>query len=487
MADRYWVGGTNSWSAANTGSWSDTSGGTGGFSVPTASDNVFFDVNSGDSNTVITVTSGGGGRSCLNFTWDYGFAGTMSGSGGAPTINVYGNMELSGNGAFAPEAFPVVIFRGNGITHTIISNTQSFGRVFFFGDADSRFELLDDFQCYDSSASTVVLDAGTLQPYGAVTVRKFSTSGSAAKVLNLGNVGWNITGGSEVVWDVRTGPLQLNKETADIYLSSNAGVNRTFYTGGYDYNRIAIGGQGGAYGYTYFAGGASFTELYGDKEAPTTVFFEGGQTYNIDLISLTGYYNNQEWSLSLANAIDATQTGGIYAYYEPTNYPGDSLIKIDNEVMSYSTYEYNPVVGLYEYSGIVRGVNGTSAESHDANSLIYTPYFITYDSTDHPARATIITKTPSGIFYGGSNSYEVQTSGVVLSSLGGSLDYNFYQYINFIATKSGVMPTVGASGVSNQIRTTPGNAVGVMGRTYSPAVGGGVGGNGVIDLYTGVD
>lgn len=487
MADRYWVGGSNSWTPTNTASWSDTSGGTGGFSVPTASDNVFFDVNSGDSTTVITVTSGGGGRSCLNFTWDYGFAATMGGSGGAPTINVYGNMELGGTGLFAPEAFPYVVFRGNGVIHNIISNSQSFGRVVFTGDANSVFNLLDDFQCYDSSASLVTLDAGTLHPYGGVTVRRFATSGSAAKVLNLGNVGWSLTGGSEIVWDVRTGPLELNKETADIYLTSNAGVGRTFYTGGYSYNGISIGGQSGAYGYTSFIGGASFTQLYGNKEAPTTVFFESGQTFYIDSFTLTGMEENPEWTINLVYAINDTQTTGLYAYTNPTNYPTEGLIKIGSEVISYTGFVYNNTVHQYEFTGVTRGVNGTSADSHAANSFILTPFIITFDSTAHPTRATIVTKTPSGIFYGGSNSTEVNTSGVVLSSLGGELDYNFYSYLNFIATKSGVHPTIGANGVSNQIRTTPGNAVGVMGRTNNPAIGGGVGGNGVIDLYTGVD
>ena len=46
MANRYWVGGTGNWDATTT-HWSATSGGSGGASVPTYSDNVFFDANSG--------------------------------------------------------------------------------------------------------------------------------------------------------------------------------------------------------------------------------------------------------------------------------------------------------------------------------------------------------------------------------------------------------------------------------------------------------
>ena len=54
MPDRYWVGGSGSWNS--TAKWSATSGGASGASVPTASDNVFFDANSGISAAHYTVT-----------------------------------------------------------------------------------------------------------------------------------------------------------------------------------------------------------------------------------------------------------------------------------------------------------------------------------------------------------------------------------------------------------------------------------------------
>lgn len=41
MANRYWVGNAGTWS--QTAHWSDTSGGAGGFSVPTSADDVYFD------------------------------------------------------------------------------------------------------------------------------------------------------------------------------------------------------------------------------------------------------------------------------------------------------------------------------------------------------------------------------------------------------------------------------------------------------------
>jgi hypothetical protein len=64
VADRYWVGGSGSWNS--TTKWSTTSGGSSGASVPTASDNVFFDANSGTAHYTVTVTDN---ATCANLTF----------------------------------------------------------------------------------------------------------------------------------------------------------------------------------------------------------------------------------------------------------------------------------------------------------------------------------------------------------------------------------------------------------------------------------
>ena len=61
MAARYWRGTTsNSW--GDTNNWSDSSGGAGGFSVPTSADDVIFDGNGNNPCTLDTTN-----RSCLTF------------------------------------------------------------------------------------------------------------------------------------------------------------------------------------------------------------------------------------------------------------------------------------------------------------------------------------------------------------------------------------------------------------------------------------
>lgn len=98
MADRYWVGGSGNWDASTTTNWASSSGGAGGQSVPTSSDNVFFDLHSnepGDTNYTVTITSL---AYCLNL--DISFTGTTKVTiAGTGTIYIYGDCNFSGGSA----------------------------------------------------------------------------------------------------------------------------------------------------------------------------------------------------------------------------------------------------------------------------------------------------------------------------------------------------------------------------------------------------
>ena len=127
MADRYWVGGTDTWDATAGTKWAATSGGAGGETVPTASDDVFFDANSG----AVTVTIGTSRvAKSINCT---GFTGTLGNSSGAITVsgsvtlvagmtyNHTGTMTFNGTGTLttAGKTFSGVNVDGSGITLTL--------------------------------------------------------------------------------------------------------------------------------------------------------------------------------------------------------------------------------------------------------------------------------------------------------------------------------------------------------------------------------
>lgn len=87
MANRYWVGGSNTWDLTNTAVWSASSGGSGGASVPTSSDNVFFD----QAGTYSIATDATNEVPCYNLTISTG-AYTISATGS--TIGIYGSLAL---------------------------------------------------------------------------------------------------------------------------------------------------------------------------------------------------------------------------------------------------------------------------------------------------------------------------------------------------------------------------------------------------------
>jgi hypothetical protein len=114
MANRYYVGGSGSqWDL--TSSWSASSGGASGASVPTSSDNVFFDVNSGLQSASTIGYSSASSLPCSNATFSQGGIITFSGS---MTLEVYGNAVLL-NISSSPSL--QVSFYGSG-TQTLQSN-----------------------------------------------------------------------------------------------------------------------------------------------------------------------------------------------------------------------------------------------------------------------------------------------------------------------------------------------------------------------------
>lgn len=124
MANRYWVGGTGNW--GSTSKWSTSSGGSGGASVPTSSDDVIFDSNSGVG---FTVTIPGTNAECKSLSAGLPF--TITGTGG--TLNVFGNITnlenitFTGTGLLGYQAYPSIIY---------ISSAPNFGAwdVVFIAD-----------------------------------------------------------------------------------------------------------------------------------------------------------------------------------------------------------------------------------------------------------------------------------------------------------------------------------------------------------------
>jgi hypothetical protein len=203
MADRYWVGGTAAWDGTAGSKWAETSGGAGGFSVPTTADDVFFDA---ASSGTCTISSGNTGAKSINCT---GFTGTIAGSAaitvaGSITLDAgqtythTGEVSITGTGTLttAGKTFSAVLINGSGITVTlgdalnISTRTLTLSNGSFSTSASNYNITAGSLNSNITNTRTLSLNASTITLSGSLFL--FSTN----LTFNAGTSQINFTGTS---------------------------------------------------------------------------------------------------------------------------------------------------------------------------------------------------------------------------------------------------------------------------------------------------
>jgi len=202
MANRFWVGGSGTWSTTATTNWSATSGGTAGASVPTAADSVFFDQ---AATYNVTMT---GALTCLDITISAGVVLLITGT--APTLTVSGSMTLSNTTAWSITG--LLTFNSTSAGRTITTNNTTISSPITFSGVGGVWSLGGNLTT--TSTITTTLTNGTINLNGFdLTTGIFNsqnantraiTFGSnfiylvhptaATTVLNIGNTGITYTG-----------------------------------------------------------------------------------------------------------------------------------------------------------------------------------------------------------------------------------------------------------------------------------------------------
>lgn len=205
MADRYWVGGTGTWDTTAGTKWSTVSGGTGGASVPTTTDDVYFDANSGS----VTVTLGV--FTYCNSLICTGFTGTLA--GGIDPLVVHNS---------------VLLVSGMGYTHTggFTFNGSSSGTLTTAGKTVgaitiSKSSTNASISLQDALVSTGELGVGT----GIFTTNNYSISALALNSALGGTRSINL-GSSIITLSRASVPVQLGAN-----LTFNAGTSTIILTG----------------------------------------------------------------------------------------------------------------------------------------------------------------------------------------------------------------------------------------------------------------
>jgi len=202
-ADRYWVNGTGNWS--DTSHWSIISGGSGGASVPTINDDVYFNLLSGGGTCTINVSA-----ECKSLTMT-GYTGTVGGSQPltiagswtqAGTWTHTGTVTLTGTGTLTQEASSLncdITINVVGGTVTLGSNlTQTISKVFRLQNGT-----------FSTSTNNYSVTAGS-----------FSAPGSGTRILDPNGSHLTFYG-----FSTNSPPLTINPNTSTIEIVGSASLS----------------------------------------------------------------------------------------------------------------------------------------------------------------------------------------------------------------------------------------------------------------------
>jgi hypothetical protein len=261
MANRYWVGGSGTWSTSSTTNWSATSGGTSGASAPTAADSVFFD----QAGTYTVSVSGT--ALCLDLNISAGTITFTSGTG----ITISGNVSITN---VTPTWSIGGLFTFNATTAvTIASNGSTFNTTLSFTGVGGSWQLLSALR----TTSQINLQNGTLNLNGfTFTGSTFISSYASARTLAFGT--GNITlNGSGTIWSTATVTNLTITGTPVVNISTTTTLTTALSLGSLsEANAISVNVTSGTYALNIFTGSSdtvkdlNFTGFAGTLNAITT-------------------------------------------------------------------------------------------------------------------------------------------------------------------------------------------------------------------------
>jgi hypothetical protein len=296
MPDKYWVGGTGTWSGTNTANWSLLSGGPGGAAVPIAGEDIYFDANSGTG--TVTYTGSGiaagvvyGALSFRGITGTSNFAGTITGGGVA--FSVSRNFTLSPS--MTNTAWTTTItFSGTNVGNTITFNGKSYaGNMVFSASNDTAsWTLADNFRLFRSGGTTsLTLTRGSVTASGTVEASQFIVTATAnfTRVFTVSSL--TITGTAGVINQSGSGTLinGINIAVTNAYITNNTAATKQIVTTSpnfvitnlYLQGSVGLTGNISPYNYNINASGSGFLgNVYFENTQANCSINIGSTTFN---------------------------------------------------------------------------------------------------------------------------------------------------------------------------------------------------------------
>jgi hypothetical protein len=301
QAGLYWVGGSGNWNNSTTTNWSNVSGGTGGYGVPSLTTDIFFDGNSGTGTVSFISTSVANSIDTTGSSFTF-----SSGTGNA---RIYGNFTLSATTVWNADnslRFSATSPGKTITTNGVLIGGSGIGGVEFTGVGGS-WTLQDNLSCANNSSNNeIVVTNGTFNANNFnVSAGSYTLTGGS---VTMGSGTWTVTKAGNI-W-TRTGTT-VTPNTSTIVLSDTTTTQKTFAGGGATYYNLQIGNGAGAATYT-FTGANTFNTISSNKTSAYGITLPISTTTTVANWTATGTSGNALTLLSSASGTQATLalTGG---------------------------------------------------------------------------------------------------------------------------------------------------------------------------------
>jgi hypothetical protein len=212
----YWVGGTGTWSTSATTNWSLTSGGTGNSFVPTVTEAVIFNANSGSG--TVTLTGSLNAKS-IDTT---GSSFTFSSTG---TILFLGNFTLSSTTVWS--ATGQINFSA---TSTITTNGVTLSCNLQFNNGGITVTLGSNLTLATTRTLTLSQGIFNLNNF-TLSTGLFNSAAGSTRAISFGTTGAITCTGSGTVFDMTTVTNFSTTGTSTINISNNSATATTVITG----------------------------------------------------------------------------------------------------------------------------------------------------------------------------------------------------------------------------------------------------------------
>jgi len=273
----FWVGGSGNWDDMS--HWAATSGGTGGYCLPTQSDNVFFDNNS-FSMAGQAVNINVADAECKDMDWSMAsFSPILTASAPSNNLKIHGSFTLIQNMNFAFTG--AVYFEGQtpSPSYYITSAGKNFNNAVYFNGVGGIWTLQDDFSV---SLNNLYLNHGTLNTNNYnLTVRRLYSTTDNTRELDMGSSVFTVGYNADKAWYVTGSNFSIVPGSSEIrFTSANAGF-------------WSLGASALDYNHVKFQNGTGTSSLNSDDSFNAVTFnplatISGGGTHGSVIMNLGG-------------------------------------------------------------------------------------------------------------------------------------------------------------------------------------------------------